>query len=227
MDSVTHQYNRLLEGKSPIIYTDPNIGFCDTLKPVTIGIELSSWMWNNYYGATKGTHYFDHVHLSVPHLLKVLLKGFKSVVLYVGSSRSALSLFLPLLHGARWLRTGSSNQSVRTQQGSFNRVLGRFHNNHTNRVTWSPNVYSKIEAQLEDWEWRSSNLVMALEQTPAPSCGRGGRCFPEMKNRQLKERAVGFYAKHKVTDALEKLLNELFLAAPNDVYGYMVDKTFL
>ena len=68
---------------------------------------------------------------------------------------------------------------------------------------------------------------MALEHTPAPSYGRGGRGFPEMKNRQLKERAVAFYAKHKVTDALEKLLNELFLAAPNDVYGYMVDKTVL
>ena len=65
---------------------------------------------------------------------------------------------------------------------------------------------------------------MALEQTPTASCGRGGRAFPEMKNRQLKERAVAFYAKHNVTDALEKLLNELFLAAPSDVYGYMVDK---
>lgn len=64
---------------------------------------------------------------------------------------------------------------------------------------------------------------MASEHTPASSCGRGGRGFPEIKNRQLKERAVAFYAKHKVTDALEKLLNELFLAAPNDVYGYMVD----
>ena len=63
---------------------------------------------------------------------------------------------------------------------------------------------------------------MALEQPPVPVGGRGGRAFPEMKNRQLKERAVAFYAKHKVTDALEKLLNELFLAAPGDVYGYMV-----
>ena len=43
-----------------------------------------------------------------------------------------------------------------------------------------------------------------------------------MKKKQLKERAVAFYTKHKVTDALEKILNELFLAAPKDVYGYMV-----
>ena len=52
--------------------------------------------------------------------------------------------------------------------------------------------------------------------------GRGGRKFPEMKNKELKQRAVEFYAKHKVTDALEKLLNQLFIAAPSDVYGYMV-----
>ena len=55
-----------------------------------------------------------------------------------------------------------------------------------------------------------------------PGGGRGGRNFPEMKNKELKQRAVEFYAKHKVTDALEKLLNQLFIAAPNDVYGYMV-----
>lgn len=54
------------------------------------------------------------------------------------------------------------------------------------------------------------------------SGGRGGRNFPEMKNKELKQRAVEFYARHKVTDALEKLLNQLFIAAPNDVYGYMV-----
>ena len=67
---------------------------------------------------------------------------------------------------------------------------------------------------------------MAFEQPPTPLHGRGGRRFPEMKNRQLKERAVAFYGQHKVTEALEKLLNELFLAAPSDVYGYMVsDKT--
>ena len=52
--------------------------------------------------------------------------------------------------------------------------------------------------------------------------GRGGRHFPEMKNKELKQRAVEFYAKYKVTDALEKLLNQLFIAAPCDVYGYMV-----
>lgn len=65
---------------------------------------------------------------------------------------------------------------------------------------------------------------MALEQSSVPVGGRGGRGFPEMKHRQLKERAVAFYAKHNVTDALEKLLNELFLAAPTDVYGYMVGR---
>ena len=56
----------------------------------------------------------------------------------------------------------------------------------------------------------------------AAAGGRGGRSFPEMKNKELKERAVEYYAKHKVTDALEKLLNQLFIAAPDDVYGYMV-----
>ena len=66
------------------------------------------------------------------------------------------------------------------------------------------------------------NPTMSLDHNPASVSGRGGRGFPEIKNRELKERAVAFYAKHKVTDALEKLLNELFLEAPTDVYGYMV-----
>lgn len=46
--------------------------------------------------------------------------------------------------------------------------------------------------------------------------------FPEVRNRKLKEQAIVFFSQHNVTETLEKLLNELFLAAPNDVYGYMV-----
>jgi len=49
---------------------------------------------------------------------------------------------------------------------------------------------------------------------------RGG--VPELKNRNLKEKAVAFYAQHNVPAAIEKLLNGMFLAAPSDVYGYMV-----
>lgn len=49
-----------------------------------------------------------------------------------------------------------------------------------------------------------------------------GRGFPEVKNRKLKEQAIAFYSQHNVTQTLEKLLNELFLVAPQDVYGYMV-----
>jgi len=49
---------------------------------------------------------------------------------------------------------------------------------------------------------------------------RGG--VPELKNRKLKEKAVAFYAQHNVPAAIEKLLNGMFLAAPSDVYGYMV-----
>ena len=48
------------------------------------------------------------------------------------------------------------------------------------------------------------------------------RGFPDMKNRRLKEQAVAFYSQHDVTGALERLLNEMFPAAPSDVYGYMV-----
>lgn len=52
--------------------------------------------------------------------------------------------------------------------------------------------------------------------------GVRGRGFPELSNRKLKEQAVAFYSEHKVQEALEKLLNEMFLAEPRDVYGYMV-----
>ena len=52
---------------------------------------------------------------------------------------------------------------------------------------------------------------------------RGGA--PELKNRKLKEKAVAFYAQHNVPAAIEKLLNGMFLAAPSDVYGYMVLKS--
>lgn len=40
--------------------------------------------------------------------------------------------------------------------------------------------------------------------------------------RELGEKAVAFYAQHNVSTILEKLLNQMFVAAPKDVYGYMV-----
>lgn len=40
--------------------------------------------------------------------------------------------------------------------------------------------------------------------------------------KELSEKAVAFYAQHNVSQTLEKLLNQMFVAAPNDVYGYMV-----
>ncbi len=45
---------------------------------------------------------------------------------------------------------------------------------------------------------------------------------PEVQRSKLKEEAVAFYAQHNVTDALETLLNRMFLEKPQDVYGYMV-----
>ncbi len=50
---------------------------------------------------------------------------------------------------------------------------------------------------------------------------RGG-AFPQLRHQELKEQAVAFYSEHKVQDALEGLLNEMFLIKPRDVYGYMV-----
>jgi len=44
----------------------------------------------------------------------------------------------------------------------------------------------------------------------------------EHKQKELKEKAVAFYTQYNVPAALEKLLNEMFVAAPQDVYGYMV-----
>ena len=40
--------------------------------------------------------------------------------------------------------------------------------------------------------------------------------------RELCEKAVAFYAEHNVPKTVEQLLNEMFVAAPKDVYGYMV-----
>ena len=45
------------------------------------------------------------------------------------------------------------------------------------------------------------------------------------QRRELSEKAVAFYAQHNVQAALEKLLNDMFVAAPKDVYGYMVRHT--
>ncbi len=51
---------------------------------------------------------------------------------------------------------------------------------------------------------------------------RRGGAFPQLRHQELKEQAVAFYSEHKVQDALEGLLNEMFLIKPRDVYGYMV-----
>ena len=40
--------------------------------------------------------------------------------------------------------------------------------------------------------------------------------------KELTEKAVTFYAQHNVSKTVEKLLNEMFVASPKDVYGYMV-----
>ena len=42
------------------------------------------------------------------------------------------------------------------------------------------------------------------------------------RSNKLKEEAVAFYDQHNVTEALETLLNRMFLENPEDVYGYMV-----
>ena len=44
----------------------------------------------------------------------------------------------------------------------------------------------------------------------------------QRQRRELSEKAVAFYSKHNVTETVERLLNEMFVAAPTDVYGYMV-----
>lgn len=51
------------------------------------------------------------------------------------------------------------------------------------------------------------------------------RGVPELKNRQLKEEAVSFYAQHNVRETLENLLNAMFPEKPGDVYGFMVSMT--
>ena len=52
-----------------------------------------------------------------------------------------------------------------------------------------------------------------------------GREFPGLKHKELKEKAIAFYSENKVQDALETLLNEMFLSEPKDVFGYMVSYT--
>ena len=44
----------------------------------------------------------------------------------------------------------------------------------------------------------------------------------EQRRRELTEKAMAFYAQHNVTSTVEKLLNDMFVASPRDVYGYMV-----
>ena len=44
----------------------------------------------------------------------------------------------------------------------------------------------------------------------------------QQRRKELSERAMEFYAQHNVTSTVEKLLNEMFVASPRDVYGYMV-----
>ena len=45
----------------------------------------------------------------------------------------------------------------------------------------------------------------------------------QQRRRELTDKALAFYTKHNVTETVEKLLNEMFLAEPRDVYGYMVN----
>ncbi len=61
-----------------------------------------------------------------------------------------------------------------------------------------------------------------MESEKAPVHKARGKVFPELRHRQLKEQAIAFYSEHKVQNALETLLNEMFLHAPVDVYGFMV-----
>ena len=49
-----------------------------------------------------------------------------------------------------------------------------------------------------------------------------GQETPETKQSTVKERAIEFYKDKNVPGALEKLLNVMFLDAPDDAYGYMV-----
>ena len=44
----------------------------------------------------------------------------------------------------------------------------------------------------------------------------------DLNQSKLKQQAISFYSQHNVTDALEKLLNSMFMDEPEDVYGYMV-----
>ena len=44
----------------------------------------------------------------------------------------------------------------------------------------------------------------------------------ERQRMELKAKAVAFYAENNVPKTLEKLLNDMFHAEPQDVYGYMV-----
>ena len=39
---------------------------------------------------------------------------------------------------------------------------------------------------------------------------------------ELKKRAIAYYSENKVPQNIEKLLNDMFLEEPSDMYGYMV-----
>ena len=48
--------------------------------------------------------------------------------------------------------------------------------------------------------------------------------FPVMRYKERKEHAVAFYKENKIPEVLEKMLNKMYLARPNDLYGYIVRK---
>ena len=49
--------------------------------------------------------------------------------------------------------------------------------------------------------------------------------FPEVTHLGEKKHALKFYQLNGVPEALETLLNTLYKANPDDVYGYMVSST--
>ena len=63
---------------------------------------------------------------------------------------------------------------------------------------------------------------MATTTSLAAAAGAGSGLRDNQ--RELKEKAVAFYSQCNVPATLEKLLNEMFFAAPPDVYGYMVGR---
>lgn len=68
--------------------------------------------------------------------------------------------------------------------------------------------------------------MAALEHSAADVSSGHIAGAPKNNRKRLKERALAFYRQHGVTDALERLLNEMYLAEPKDIYGYMVNEGY-